>query len=91
VQLDQNCDLWAGRGNAQKIKKGGRRKSQNRYFSPPRGGAILQPIFTKFDEFVDLTDVITQSRLPSLVINCSLVFPVREVENRIFPKESIWP
>jgi len=55
---DQNCDL-AGRGNG---KKGGRRKSQNRYISPPRGGAISQPIFTNFGEFVDLTDLITPTK-----------------------------
>jgi len=36
--------------------------SQNRYISPPRGGAISQPIFTKFEEFVDLTDVITPAK-----------------------------
>jgi len=46
----------------EKNKKGGRRKSQNRYISPPRGGAILQPIFTKFGGFVDLTDVITPAK-----------------------------
>jgi len=45
-----------------KNKKGGRTKSQNRYISPPRGGAISQPIFTKFGQFVDLTDVITPAR-----------------------------
>jgi len=45
-----------------KNKKGGRRKSQNRYISPPRGGAILQLIFTKFGEFLDLTDVITSAK-----------------------------
>jgi len=37
-------------------------KSQSRYISPPRGGAISQPIFTKFGEFVDLTDVITSAK-----------------------------
>jgi len=31
-------------------------------FHLPRGGAISQPIFTKFDEFVDLTDVITPAK-----------------------------
>jgi len=41
---------------------GGRRKSQNRYISPPRGGAISQPIFTKCGEFVDLTDIITPAK-----------------------------
>jgi len=45
-----------------KKKKGGSRKSQNRYTSPPREGAISQPIFTKFGEFVDLTDVITPAK-----------------------------
>jgi len=49
---------WRGNG-----KKGGRRKSQNRYISPPRGGAISQPIFTKFGEFVGLTDVITPAKV----------------------------
>jgi len=37
--------------------------SQNRYISPLPGGAISQPIFTKFGEFVDLTDVITPAKL----------------------------
>jgi len=36
--------------------------SQNRYISPPREGAISQPISTKFVEFVDLTDVITLAK-----------------------------
>jgi len=40
-------------------KQGELRKSQNRYISPPCGGAISQPICTKFGEFVDLTNVIT--------------------------------
>jgi len=45
-------------------KKGGRRKSQNRYISPPCGGAISQPICTKYGEFVDvdLTDIITSAK-----------------------------
>jgi len=33
--------------------------SQNRYISPPCGGAICQPICTTFGECVDLVDVIT--------------------------------
>jgi len=37
-------------------------KPQNRYISPPRQGTISQPIFTKFGEFVDLTDVITPAK-----------------------------
>jgi len=45
-----------------KIKKGGRRKSQIRYVSPPRGGAISQSIFIKFGEFVDLTNLITPAK-----------------------------
>jgi len=50
-------------GLAEETEKGGRRKSQNRNISPPRGGAISQPIFTKFGEFVvDLTDVITPAK-----------------------------
>jgi len=53
---DQNCDLWAGSENGKK------RKSQNRYISPPCGGAISQPIYTKFDAFVDLSDVITPAK-----------------------------
>jgi len=43
-------------------KKGGRRKSQNRYISPPRGGAISQPIFTKFGDFIDHTNIITPAK-----------------------------
>jgi len=43
------------------FRKGGRRKSQNRYISP-RGGAISQPIFTKFGKFVDLTNIITPAK-----------------------------
>jgi len=52
----------AGRGNE---KKGGRRKSQNRYISPPSGAAISQPICTKFSEFVDLTDLIMPAKFGS--------------------------
>jgi len=52
--------LWAGQGNGKKEKKnGGTKKSQNRYISPPCGGAISHRIYTKFGEFVDHTDVIT--------------------------------
>jgi len=46
-----------------KRKKGRKRKSQNRYISPPRGSAILQTICTKFGEFVDLNDVITPAKI----------------------------
>jgi len=46
----------------QKKEKSGRRTSQNRYISPPCGGAISQPIFTKFGEFVVLIDVITTAK-----------------------------
>jgi len=53
---------WPRKLKKNKIKKGGRRKSQNRYNSPPLGGVISQLIFTKFDEFVDLTDVITPAK-----------------------------
>jgi len=68
---------------SEKKKNGGRIKPQNRYFiSPPWGGAISQPICTKFGEFVDLTDVITSAKFGS---KYSLVFPGREVEKRIFP------
>jgi len=59
----QNCDLWAGRGNGKKRKKGGRRKARNRY--APRVGAISQPICTKCGEFVDLTDEITPAKFGS--------------------------
>jgi len=60
--------LWpVGWPRKQKNKKGGRRKSQNRYISP-RGGAISQPIFTKFGEFVDLTDVITSAKFGYKII-----------------------
>jgi len=45
-----------------KIKKGGRRKSQNRYISPLRGSAISQPIFSKCSEFVDLTNIVTPAK-----------------------------
>jgi len=53
---------WPRKRKKIKIKEDGRRKSQNRYDSPPRGGAISQPIFTKFGEFVDLTDFITPAK-----------------------------
>jgi len=69
-------------------KKGGRRKSQNRYISPPRGDAISQPIFTKFGEFVDLTNVITPAKFGYKIF---IGFPGREVEYRIFPIESKGP
>jgi len=49
-------------GWPRKRKKGGRRKSQNRYISPLHGGAISLLIFTKFGKFVDLTDVITPAK-----------------------------
>jgi len=45
-----------------KNKKGGRRKSQNRYISTPRGGAVPQPIFTKIGELVDLSNIITSAK-----------------------------
>jgi len=48
-------------GLAEETEKGGR-KSQNRIISPLRGGAISQPIFTKFGEFLDLTDIITPAK-----------------------------
>jgi len=57
----ETCGL-AEETEKNKIKKGGRRKSQNRYISPPCGGAISQPICTKFGEFVDLTDDIMPER-----------------------------
>jgi len=53
---------WPRKRKINKINKGGRRKSQNRYISPPRGDAISHPIFTKFGEFLDLTDVITPAK-----------------------------
>jgi len=60
---------WHGQGNK---KYGGRRKSQNRYISPPCGGAISQPIYTKFDEFVDPTDLITPAKFVyKISIGCS--------------------
>jgi len=49
-------------GLAEETEKGGRRRSQNRYISPPRGGAISQPIFIEFGEFVDLTDIMTPAK-----------------------------
>jgi len=60
-----------GDGWLWKRKKRGKKKSQNRYTSPPRGCATLQPIFTKFGEFVDLTDVIY---LSGLITKYSLLF-----------------
>jgi len=67
----------------QKKKIGEIRKSQIRYISPPCGGAISQPICTKFDEFVDLADVITPAKFGSKIfIDFSRIggkkhFPVR--------------
>jgi len=46
----------------EKKKNGGRRKSQNRYISPPCGGVISQPICTKSGKFVDIADVITPAK-----------------------------
>jgi len=37
------------------------------YISPPCGGAISQPISTKFGEFVDLIDVITLAKFGSKI------------------------
>jgi len=54
-------------GWPRKRKKGGKSKSQNRYISPPRGGAILQPICTKFGEFVVLADLITPGKFGSKI------------------------
>jgi len=72
-----------------KIKKGGRRKSQNRYIPSPRGGAISQPIFTKFGEFVDLTNVITPAKFGyKIFIGFSRL---RGGKFRIFPIESKVP
>jgi len=45
-----------------KNKKRWAKKVTNRYISPPRGGATSQPMFTKYGEFVDLTDVITPAK-----------------------------
>jgi len=50
-----------------KMKKGVSSKSQNRYVSPPRGGAISQPICTKFGELADLTNVITPVKCGSKI------------------------
>jgi len=50
-----------------KKEKSGRRKSQNHYISPPCGGAISQPICTKFCEFVDLTDIIRRAKFGSKI------------------------
>jgi len=71
-------------GWRRKWKKRKKKKSQNRYISPPCGGAISQSICTKFGEFVDLTDVITPAKFGCKI---SLVFPDREVEKLIFPLE----
>jgi len=71
-------------GLAEETEKGGRRKSQNRNISPPRGGAISQPILTKFDEFVDLTDFITPAMFGYKIY---IGFSRPRVENRIFPIE----
>ena len=58
-ESDNNCDLWAGWGNG--LKKG-RKKSQDRETSPPRGGATSQPILTNFGMFVHVTEVITPAK-----------------------------
>jgi len=51
-------------------KKGGRRKSQNRYISPSCGSAISQPIWIKYNEFVDLTDFITRAKFGFEIFIC---------------------
>jgi len=56
-----------GLAETKKKKKGGRRKSQNRYISPPRGGAISRPICNKFGEFVDLV-IITLAKFGSKIL-----------------------
>jgi len=56
----------------------GSRKSQNRYISPPCGGAISQLICTKFGEFVDLIDIITPAKI-------FISFPGWAVEKKNFP------
>jgi len=74
---DQNCDMCAGRGNGIERKKDRSKKSQNRYISPLRGGAISQPISTKFVEFVNPAEVITPVKVcPKIFI----VFPGRELK-----------
>jgi len=52
------------------MKQRGRRKSQNRYISPLREGAILQPICITFGEFVDLTDGITPAKFGCKIFIC---------------------
>jgi len=62
-----------------KKRKNGEQKSQNRDISPPRGGTIFEPIFTKFEGFVDFT------KLQNLITKYSMIFPDRQVAKRLFP------
>jgi len=71
-------------GRPRKRKKGGRRKSQNRYISPLFGGAISQPIFTKCGEFVDLINVITSAKFDYKIF---IGFSRPRGRNRHFPLE----
>jgi len=70
---------------AEETEKGGRRKSQNRYILPPRGGANSQPICTKFGEFVHLTNVITPVKFGCKIL---IGFPRPGGGKSIFPLET---
>jgi len=48
-------------------KKAGEESHKTEKNSTPRGGAISQPICTKFGEFVDLTDLITPVKFGSKI------------------------
>ena len=60
----------------------GEQKSQKCDISPLCGGAPCEPISTKFDVFVGLTNVITYFKNGSKI---SIGFPGRQVEKRMFP------
>jgi len=48
-------------------KKWQKKLTKPLYISPPCGGAISQPIGTKFGEFVDLTEVVTLAKFGSRI------------------------
>jgi len=70
-------------------KKSWEKKVTKRYISPPRGGAISQPICTKFSEFVDLTELVTLAKFDSK--NIHWFFQKEMWKRSIFSLESLRP
>jgi len=66
VKKWQPCFDIQNKGNG-KNRKGVRVKSHNCYISLPCGGAISQPIHTKFGEYVDLSEFVTPAKFGSKI------------------------